>query len=98
MFEEPPEPMPVQLGPPAAAAPRMIVTRSLRDINGAAAARDRSDKPCWIRSIEIIHKLDEGYSVKEIARAIGLDPRQVRVFRGRLYDMCFRGNTLEISV
>lgn len=84
--------------PAAPPAPRIRATRSLRDINGAIAARDRSDRRWWIRNMEIIRKLDDGCSVKEIAQAIGRGPRQVRVVRERLYDMRSTGIALETAV
>lgn len=100
-LEELPDPMPAAqalIVPAAPPAPRIRATRSLRDINGAIAARDRSDRRWWIRNMEIIRKLDDGCSVKEIAHAIGRGPRQVRVVRERLYDMRSTGIALESAV
>lgn len=98
LFEEPPEPVSSDQPPAAPAAPRMKATRSLRDINGAIATRNRRDKRWWIRNMEIIRTLDDGCSVKEIAKSIGRGPRQVRVVRERLYDMRSTGIALEIPI
>ena len=95
LLEEVPDPLELTHESTVAVRPQIKATRSLRDINGAIAARDRSDKRWWIRNMEIIRRLDDGCSVKEIAQAIGRGPRQVRVVRERLSDMRSTGSALE---
>ena len=73
--------------------PRRKLRRSLRDINSAIAARDRSERRWWIRNLDIIRRLDEGNSVKDVATAVGRGPRQVRVVREKLYDLRSSGAT-----
>ena len=87
VLEKPPDPIISDLDSLVETPPPTRVTRSLRDINSAIAARDRSDKRWWIRNMQIIRWLDEGRTVKEIARAVGRGPRQVRVVREKLYDL-----------
>ena len=86
-LERPRDPTILDPDSPVTTAPSTRATRSLRDINAAIAARDRSDKRWWIRNMEIIRRLDEGRSVKEIAMTVGRGPRQVRVVREKLYDL-----------
>ena len=87
VLERPSDPIILDPDSPVKTPAPTRASRSLRDINAAIAARDRSDKRWWIRNMEIIRWLDEGRSVKEIARAVGRGPRQVRVVREKLYDL-----------
>lgn len=98
LLEASPDPLALVPDSSVETPPRIRTTRSLRDVNGAIAARDRSDKRWWIRNMEIIRRLDDGCSVKEIAQAIGRGPRQVRVVREKLYDLRSTGIAVEPEI
>ena len=61
--------------------------RAERNINSVIRATEVSDERWWSRNRHIIEYLDQGKSVQEIARLVGLGPRQIRVIRERLPDL-----------
>ena len=61
--------------------------RSSRNINSVIRAKQTSDERWWARNREIVGYLDQGKSVREISRLVGLGERQVRVARERLADL-----------
>ncbi len=60
------------------------MARSTRNINAVIKAKEVSDQRWWARNQDIIARLDEGLSVREIAKLAGVGERQVRVVRERL--------------
>ena len=50
-------------------------------------AKQVSDERWWARNREIIGYLDQGLSVREVAKRANRGERQIRVVRERLYDL-----------
>ena len=63
------------------------VRRSPRRINAVLDANRRSEENWWNRNQQVIHHLDNGSSVRQIAESVGRGARQVRMIRERLYDL-----------
>ena len=61
--------------------------RAERNINSVIRATEVSDERWRSRNRHIIEYLDQGKSVQEIARLVGVGPRQIRVIRERLTDL-----------
>ena len=67
--------------------------RSPRSINAVLSAKSRSEEKWWARNKQVIHHLDMGNSVGQIAEMVGRGARQVRLIRERLYEL--RATALE---
>jgi hypothetical protein len=61
--------------------------RSARNINSVIRAKVLSDRRWGDRNRQIIQYLDEGLSIREIARRVGRGERQIRVVKERLADL-----------
>ena len=61
--------------------------RSARNINSVIRAKVLSDQRWGDRNRRIIEYLDQGLSIREIARQVGRGERQIRVVRERLADL-----------
>lgn len=78
-------PLPTSI-PPGVANPNPKRRRARR-INAVIEAKKRSEEKWWSSNQQVIHHLDQGRSVREVAEILGRDPRQVRVIRERLHDL-----------
>ncbi len=72
---------------------RRKARRSPRRINSAIAAKQRSEEIWWSANQQVIHHLDQGKTVREIAEIVGRGTRQIRMVRERLCDL--RSTALE---
>ena len=61
--------------------------RYARNIDAVIRAKQVSDERWWARNREIIGYLDQGLSVREVAKRSNRGDRQIRVVRERLYDL-----------
>ena len=61
--------------------------RAVRNINALIRAKALSDNRWWSRNKRVIGYLDQGFSVREIARLAGQGERQIRVIRERLNEL-----------
>ncbi|MDA1272104.1 MAG: hypothetical protein O3A93_12750 [Chloroflexi bacterium] len=73
------------------AADRMVKTRASRrtmtNINSVIVAKERSERRWWSKNQDIIARLKEGYSVRDISEQVGKGQRQIRGVQERLKDM-----------
>ncbi len=69
------------------AQPRRQTRRSIININQVITAKKRADDRWWLKNQEIIRKLEEGRSVREISEAMGRGERQIRIVRERLNEL-----------
>ena len=72
---------------PGETGPDRKVRRSPRRINAVLDAKRRSDEDWWNRNQQVIHRLDNGNSIRQIAESVGSGARQIRMIRERLYDL-----------
>lgn len=61
--------------------------RSVRGINSVISSTNRSEARWWNKNLDVIKYLDEGRTVKEIARLINRGQRQIRIIRERLNEL-----------
>lgn len=61
--------------------------RYSRSIDAVIRAKQASDEKWWARNRQIIEYIDQGLSIREIARLADRGERQIRVVRERLYDL-----------
>ena len=61
--------------------------RYSRSIDTVIRAKQASDQKWWARNRQIIDYIDQGLSIREIAKLAERGERQIRVVRERLYDM-----------
>ena len=61
--------------------------RYSRSIDAVIRAKQASDQKWWARNRQIIDYIDQGLSIREIAKRSERGERQIRVVRERLYDM-----------
>ena len=61
--------------------------RTMTNINSVIMAKERSDHRWWSKNQDVIDRLKEGHSVRDISEAIGKGQRQVRGVQERLKDM-----------
>ena len=83
-----PLPMPEQHEQPnvkAAITPKR--RRSTRSVNSFISSTSRSEFRWWHKNQDVITFLDEGRTVKDIARLINRGQRQIRIIRERLNDL-----------
>ena len=66
---------------------RRKARRSPRSVNAILEAKSRSEEKWWSRNEQVIHHLDKGNSVRQIAELVGSGVRQVRMVRERLYEL-----------
>ena len=66
---------------------RSYGARSVRNINSVIRAKLVSDQRWGERNRQIIEYLDQGLSIRQIARLVGRGERQIRVVRERLADL-----------
>ena len=69
------------------AKPRRVRARPKTNINSVIMAKERSDYCLWTKNREIIDRLNQGYSVREISEQVGKGQRQIRGVQERLKDM-----------
>ena len=83
-----PLPMPEQHEQPnAKAAITSKRRRSTRSVNSFISSTSRSEFRWWHKNQDVITFLDEGRTVKDIARLINRGQRQIRIIRERLNDL-----------
>ena len=83
-----PLPMPEQHEQPnvkAAITPKR--RRPTRSVNSFISSTSRSEFRWWHKNQDVITFLDEGRTVKDIARLINRGQRQIRIIRERLNDL-----------
>ncbi len=61
--------------------------RTMTNINSVIMAKERSENRWWSKNQEIIDRLKEGYSVRDISELVGKGQRQIRGVQERLKDM-----------
>ena len=61
--------------------------RTMTNINSVIQAKERSDTRWWSKNQDIIERLKEGYSVRDIAEQVGKGQRQIRGVQERLKDL-----------
>ena len=66
---------------------RPKVRRSARHLNPALTAPRSNEQQWWTNNKAVIHHLDQGKKIREIAEIVGQGPRQIRVVRERLRDL-----------
>ena len=69
------------------ARPRRVRRRTVPSINAAIKAKERSENRWWIKNQDIIDRLKQGYSAREISESIGIGQRQIRAVQEQLNDM-----------
>ena len=67
--------------------PRRVRRRTVPSINAAIKAKERSENRWWIKNQDIIDRLKQGYSAREISESIGIGQRQIRAVQEQLNDM-----------
>lgn len=86
-------PMELIPGQPAAASEaeterkRPKFSRSARHLNPLLAATRLNEQQWWTKNKAVIHHLDQGKKIREIAEIVGQGSRQIRVVRERLRDL-----------
>lgn len=69
-------------------APRIRARRrTMTNINSVIQAKERSETRWWSKNQDIIYRLKEGYSVREISDLVGKGQRQIRGVQERLKDL-----------
>ena len=66
---------------------RPIIRRSARHLNPVLGTSTANDAHWWTKNKTVIHHLDQGKKVREIAEIVGTGPRQIRVVREQLRDL-----------
>ena len=61
--------------------------RTSTNINSVIQAQKASDEKWWLVNQQIIEYLDQGMSVREIAKLAGRGERRIRIVRDRLADL-----------
>ena len=61
--------------------------RTMTNINSVILAKERSESRWWSKNQEIIDRLKEGRSVRDISELVGKGQRQIRGVQERLKDM-----------
>jgi len=61
--------------------------RTMTNINSVIMAKERSESRWWTKNEEIITRLKQGYSVRDISDLVGKGQRQIRGVQERLKDM-----------
>ena len=61
--------------------------RTMTNINSVIQAKERSETRWWSKNQDIIDRLKEGHSVRDIAEQVGKGQRQVRGVQERLKDL-----------
>ncbi len=61
--------------------------RTMTNINSVIMAKERSENRWWTKNQEIIDRLKQGYSVRDISELVGKGQRQIRGVQERLKDM-----------
>jgi hypothetical protein len=61
--------------------------RTMTNINSVIMAKERSESRWWSKNQDIIERLKEGRSVRDISELVGKGQRQIRGVQERLKDM-----------
>ncbi len=61
--------------------------RTTPNINSVIMAKERSENRWWTNNQDIIDRLEQGYSVREISELVGKGQRQIRGVQERLKDI-----------
>ncbi len=61
--------------------------RTMTNINSVIMAKERSENRWWSKNQDIIDRLKQGYSVRDISELVGKGQRQIRGVQERLKDM-----------
>ena len=61
--------------------------RTMTNINSVIMAKERSENRWWTKNQDIIDRLKQGYSVRDISELVGKGQRQIRGVQERLKDM-----------
>ncbi|MCH7842351.1 MAG: hypothetical protein IID01_06225 [Chloroflexi bacterium] len=61
--------------------------RTMTNINSVIMAKERSENRWWSKNQDIIDRLKEGYTVRDISELVGKGQRQIRGVQERLKDM-----------
>ena len=61
--------------------------RTMTNINSVIMAKERSENRWWTKNQEIIERLKQGYSVRDISESVGKGQRQIRGVQERLRDL-----------
>ncbi len=61
--------------------------RTMTNINSVIRAKERSEHRWWTKNQDIIDRLKQGYSVRDISELVGKGQRQIRGVQERLKDM-----------
>ena len=61
--------------------------RTMTNINSVIMAKERSEHRWWTKNQDIIDRLKQGYSVRDISELVGKGQRQIRGVQERLKDM-----------
>ena len=61
--------------------------RTVPNINAVIKAKERSENRWWTKNQDIIDRLKQGYSAREISESIGIGQRQIRAVQEQLKDM-----------
>lgn len=61
--------------------------RTMTNINSVIMAKERSENRWWSKNQDIIDRLKQGYSVRDISDLVGKGQRQIRGVQERLKDM-----------
>lgn len=61
--------------------------RLMPKINSVIVAKERSESRWWTKNRDIIDRLKQGYSVREISELVGRGQRQIRGVQERLKDI-----------
>ena len=61
--------------------------RTMTNINSVIMAKERSENRWWTKNQDIIARLKEGHTVRDISKLVGKGQRQIRGVQERLKDM-----------
>ena len=61
--------------------------RTMTNINSVIQAKERSETRWWSKNQDIIDRLKDGHSVRDIAEQVGKGQRQIRGVQERLKDL-----------
>ena len=61
--------------------------RTMTNINSVIMAKERSESRWWTKNQDIIDRLKQGYSVRDISELVGKGQRQIRGVQERLKDL-----------
>lgn len=75
------------------AGPRRVRARrrTMTNINSVVMAKERSEIRWWTKNQDIIDRLKQGYSVRDISELVGKGQRQIRGVKERLKDLSLAG-------